>query len=319
MPEYSAPRKNPLVLVVDDDEMSRYLVRKTLESSNFTVEEAVDGADALKAFRNLNPDIVLLDVLMPVLDGYSACAEIRALPGGDIVPVIMMTGLDDVDSVKKAFDSGATDFITKPINYLILKYRIQYIFRASRTVQRLWLSESRLVEAQRIAKIGSWEMNITTGEMIWSDEVYRVFGIEPVGCAISHESFINATYAPEREIVADQIRKAFAEENGFCLECQITRADGVLRSIHFEARIERGDGEQPSWAVGYVQDITERRMAEDQIRYLAYFDNLTGLPNRRLFNDYLNRALSLAHRTKRLLAVLFLDLDRFKQINDTLG
>ncbi|MCX6692496.1 MAG: response regulator, partial [Methanoregula sp.] len=181
MQAYNTHGENPLALVVDDDTMSRTLVREILEQAGFMVEESINGAKALEAIGNLNPDIIILDVMMPVLDGYSTCTEIRRLPAGNMVPVLMVTGLDDMESVQKAYDCGATDFISKPINFLIMRYRVLHILRANRTLQELKCSEARLAEAQRIAKMGSWEMNIATGEMIWSDEVYRIFGIDPVG------------------------------------------------------------------------------------------------------------------------------------------
>ena len=104
-----------LVLVVDDDSMMRVLARATLEQGGFAVEEANDGHAGVSAFERLRPDIVLLDVLMPVLDGFGACAALRKLEGGDHAPVLMMTALDDSDSINRAYEAGATDFITKPI------------------------------------------------------------------------------------------------------------------------------------------------------------------------------------------------------------
>ena len=111
----STSDQKQLVLVVDDEAIMRLLARATLEQAGFAVEEAGDGQAGLAAFERLQPDLVLLDVVMPILDGFEACRALRKLPGGEHAPVLMMTGLDDSDSINRAYQVGATDFITKPI------------------------------------------------------------------------------------------------------------------------------------------------------------------------------------------------------------
>ena len=102
-----------LVLVVDDEENSRRLLRFALELEGYVVEEAADGAQALAAYERLQPDIILLDIMMPRMDGFAACTRIRALPGGDRTPVLMYTALEDPQSIDRAFEAGATDYVTK--------------------------------------------------------------------------------------------------------------------------------------------------------------------------------------------------------------
>ncbi len=110
MSESKSHIKKPLVLVVDDDMSIRILARESMEQAGFEMEEAEDGAQALSAFERLQPDIVLLDISLPDTDGFSVCEAIRKLPGGDTTPVLMITGADDTDSIKRAFVVGATDF-----------------------------------------------------------------------------------------------------------------------------------------------------------------------------------------------------------------
>src|SRR5437660_9382973 len=107
---------DPVVLLVDDDEMERFLHREDLEPAGFEIVEAEDGAAALEAFAIATPDIVLLDVMMPDMDGFSVCQAIRAMPAGRNTPILMVTGLDDIASIEKAYRVGATDFIAKPIS-----------------------------------------------------------------------------------------------------------------------------------------------------------------------------------------------------------
>ncbi|MDD5285706.1 MAG: response regulator [Desulfuromonadaceae bacterium] len=140
------------VLVVDDDEMIRLMARTTLEEIGYTVLESPDGTTALDRYLETSPDLILLDVLLPGKDGFTLCEEIRALPHGEDVPIVMMTGLDDVESMSKAYAAGATDFIVKPINWQILAYRVRYIFRASQAFRELRSNEIRLLRAKETAE-----------------------------------------------------------------------------------------------------------------------------------------------------------------------
>jgi len=134
----------PLVLVVDDDAALQMLARASLERDGFEVAEALDGAAAVEIFARCSPDIVLLDVNLPKADGFSVCSSIRKLPSGVNTPVMMMTGADDVDAIHTAYEVGATDFITKPLHWVLLGYRLRYVLRASRTREHLAVSEAHL-------------------------------------------------------------------------------------------------------------------------------------------------------------------------------
>ncbi|MRS01703.1 EAL domain-containing protein [bacterium] len=307
------------MLVADDDRFIRVLVRDALEADSFQVEEVADGRDVLSAFNRLQPDIIILDVVMPGQDGFCICKEIRSTETGHTVPIVIMTGLDDLNSVEKAYAAGATDFITKPLNIPLISYRIQYILRSSRTLERLKQSEARLVDAQRIANLGSWEMDLTTGYGYWSQEVSDIFGIIPDNGKISHDVLLNAVHPNDKDAVSACIQKAISQESTFTFECRIITQGGRERTILTKARINRDESAKATWAVGFVQDITERKEVEEKIRQLAYYDTLTGLPNRTLFQDNFAHATSLATRTKTQIGILFIDLDRFKIINDTLG
>ncbi len=134
---------SPTVLVADDDPMLRLLTVKALQKEGFEVLQAGNGEEALSLFDRSLPDIVILDVMMPVMDGFSACGEIRKHPRGALVPVLMVTGLDDVESIRRAYEAGATDFATKPINWLVLGHRVRYMLRASSSIGALQRSEAK--------------------------------------------------------------------------------------------------------------------------------------------------------------------------------
>jgi len=111
----STNEARPVALIVDDDAMMRLLIRQTLERAGFVCHEALNGLAALEQFPALQPDILLMDVMMPEMDGYEACARLRQRPDGGVVPVLMLTGLDDLESINRAYEVGATDFISKPV------------------------------------------------------------------------------------------------------------------------------------------------------------------------------------------------------------
>jgi DNA-binding response OmpR family regulator len=119
------------VLIVDDDPTQLLLMSETLRQRGFEVVEARDGAVAAAEHRAFDPDLVLLDIEMPEMDGFAACASIRREADPDL-PIIMVTGLDDAESIHRAFAAGATDFITKPINWALFHHRVAAILRTAR-------------------------------------------------------------------------------------------------------------------------------------------------------------------------------------------
>ncbi|BAW80314.1 diguanylate phosphodiesterase [Candidatus Nitrosoglobus terrae] len=184
-------KRRSRILIVDDDRAMRMALRNVLEAGNYQIEEGVNGDQALAVCERQMPDLVLMDAMMPILDGFEACAQIRNLPSGQHTPVLIITALDDEHSIERAFAVGATDYISKPVNFAVLRQRV-----------------ARLLDA-------------------------------------SH--------------------------------------------------------------------------AEKNIYQLAYYDPLTGLANRTLFKKYLEELMANPLSEDELSAVLFLDLDRFKLVNDTLG
>jgi len=145
-----AGRPAPLVLIADDDAVIRTVMAESLGQDGFTVQEAEDGRQAIELFQRMHPAIVLLDVLMPDVDGFQACAAIRGQAGGERVPILMVTGLNDDESISKAYDVGATDFIAKPINPLILNHRVRYMLRASHVLEELASARDAALEAVRL-------------------------------------------------------------------------------------------------------------------------------------------------------------------------
>jgi diguanylate cyclase (GGDEF)-like protein/PAS domain S-box-containing protein len=441
MAETTTQIDKPLVLVADDDPTMRFLIREALEQADFAVKEAEDGAAALAAVKQRRPHIVLLDVLMPGLDGFAVCTELRRQPENAHLPILMVTGLDDTESISRGYAMGATDFVTKPLNWPTLKYHVHYMLRSSHALEVLRQNEMRLANAQRIARLGNWDWDIVSNRLFWSDEIHRIFGIPPGKFGATYETFLKAVHPDEREAVKRMVRRALAGKVDYDIEHRIVRPDGGIRQIHSRAEVSFDKSGRPVRMQGTVHDITERKEAEEKLllagkvfehssemiavtdpqagivdvnpaftklsgysreevlggkmnllksglhdaefyrclwatllttghwhgeifnrrkdgeilpilssinavrnengenthyisiatdisklkeaeerlRYLAYFDPLTGLPNRTLFQDRLQQTAHEARRGKTSMAVLLLDLDNFKDINDTLG
>ncbi|MEE9281204.1 MAG: response regulator [Myxococcota bacterium] len=137
-----------LVLVADDDPGVRILLSAALEAAGFDVVEAADGREALAYFHRDRPDLVILDVNMPLVNGFDVCSSLRSTTHGSHKPVLIMTGLDDLGYIERAFEVGATDFITKPIHPVLLGHRVKYLIRESQAQNEI----QRLDRAEAIAR-----------------------------------------------------------------------------------------------------------------------------------------------------------------------
>jgi PAS domain S-box-containing protein len=311
MSQFDLERESPLVLVVDDDAMARLLEREALEQVGFTVEEADDGVTAVSSFERLHPDAVLLDVMMPEMDGFSACEQIRKLPGGDFTPISIVTGLEDLDSINRAYEVGATDFIAKPINWGALGHHLRYMLRASRA-----FSELKQSEAKNHALLNA------IPDLIFRINKDGIFlearGQEEIGYLRPSRGFLGKRLDEvlPKEVAQKamyHLKRALQAHEAQFFEYELNLKDGKRC---YEARIV-GSGEDEVLAI--VRDMTDRKRAEEEIIRLAYYDGLTGLPNRVMLTDRLEVAIRNAERSGKKMAVLFLDLDHFKRINDTLG
>src|SRR5476649_1813225 len=305
--------KRGLVLVADDDPVMRLLMRQMLTQVGLDVIEAEDGVQALACYKHSGPDLVMLDVDMPALDGFAVCREIRRQEShaSGSVPIIMVTGGDELASVTRAYEVGATDFISKPINWPILGHRVLYVLRASDAIARL-----RIADAHNRAVLAAipdtfFRLNQDGYYLDYEQghDASGVFSIER--CVGKHISEVLPQAIAER--LQQQMLSVLATQQIGSVDYALQRGDTLQ---HFEARlVTSGAGE----VLGLVRDISERKRTEEQIRRLAYCDSLTGIPNRQAFLETLENELLRSKAGNKKFAVLFMDLDAFKRINDTLG
>ena len=308
----------PKVLLVDDDEVNLLLTSIALRERGFHITEATSGEQAMRTLTEWLPDVVVLDALMPGLDGFETCRQLRHLPGFESLPVLMLTGLDDDASITRAYEAGATDFFVKSTQWSLLAGRLRYLLRSARTRQELERNKVRLARAQDLARMGSFDWRRGDGGPQFSAEGLRVFGRAPDE-QLPFRTLLRMLPDDERNGLLTVLHEVIKHSSVLARDVTVTLLDGRRRIVHVEAEPEFNEHGNLIGYTGIVQDVTDRRVAEDKIKHLANFDGLTGLPNRRQLIWRTERALEHARRLGHQVALLLIDLDRFKVINDTLG
>jgi len=320
MSDFTENEKNSyLVQVVDDDKVLREVLCLGMSKAGFFVAEASNGHDALNDFFKLQPDVVLLDVIMPEISGFEVCRRIREKPGGERVPIIMITGQDDYQSINNAFDSGATDFVVKPINPLLLSHRIRYILRANQAFNDLTVNKVKLASAREIARLNNWEWHLEDDTLIWGEDMCLMCGIDSGKKPQSYEDFLTIVAQDDSREVHNLLKEALYKKNNFSFEHRVVTETGKELVLKQDGNILTSSKGVPVKVLFTCQDITERIRTEEKIKFLAYYDRLTGLPNRALFKEHLEKAISKSRRSGQYLSVLLIDIDNFRMINDTFG
>lgn len=304
--------KSDVILIVDDDPAIRLLMKHALSDNQFKIFEAESAEQAIELFKQHSPDLTLLDVTMDGMDGFECCVELRKLPRTHQKAIVMVTALDHPEDIEKAFECGATDFMTKPLKWPLFHHRVNYILKANQNLVELKSNQDKLAKAQTIARIGSWEWDFETPYAECSDELYRLLGLDPQSTSINYEVLSPLIHPADVEHFKSTVIPAVKNKTAYEIEYRINRGEDVVY-IHDKAEVLNGR------LSGIMHDISSRKKSEQEVAYYAYYDTLTELPNRRLFINQLESAISTAKRRKERMSLLFIDLDRFKQVNDSYG
>ena len=305
------------VLIVEDSPSTRMIARATIEGLGLEVVEAPTGREAVALFEAEEIGLVLLDVGLPDIDGFEVAEHIRAHENGADTPIIMLTGKDDVESIQRAFDVGATDFASKPVSWLILGQRLLFVLESARRQREIVAQREELEETQRMAQIGRWSYHVDEGRLDVSASWRDVFGSPP------EENLFERICGGSPQVEQERIRSEFERliETGRPVEFKhvMIDSDGKERVVYTEARLLEPSNSNGVVVDGHSQDITDREEAEQRARYLAQHDSLTGLKNQAFFRERLTGILAQQKRDGTINALLLVNLDNFSRVNDIRG
>ncbi len=304
------------ILLVDDDAGFRLTTRDALQSAGFIVDEASSGEQALAMLNNNFPDLILLDALMPDIDGFEICQQLKKRDDIPAIPIMMVTGLDDMDSVNRAFKSGADSFASKPLNYTILIHRLRFQLRAAKNALALRENEERLASAQRMAKLGYWRWDAKKDELIVSDQFTSMFTSKHENGCKNIACYLEYIHPDDRKSIYKSIISVLNGAPTQSADLRIITDKKREIILHQEIALT---ADSDNVILGTVQDVTRQHNAEKRIRQLAYFDELTGIASRAYFYQHVKNQIKGANRRHEKFSLLFLDLDGFKDINDSLG
>lgn len=299
------------LLVVDDEEMNRDMLCRRLEIEGYTVQVAEGGAEALRMIEEHAFDAILLDAMMPVQTGYEVLEVIRRTHSSLELPVLMVTAKSQSEDIVNAFQVGANDYITKPINFPVALARISCHVASKKLSSQLRDSETRYSLSAQGANDGLWDWDLLTDRIHYSDRWKSMLGLEPTEISDTPDEWFSRVHPDDLPHVREALAAHRARQTAqFESEHRMRHQDQSYRWVLTRGMAICDATGRETRMAGSMTDITRGKAA----------DPLTGLPNRVLFMDHLDAAIKAA-RTQAggLYAVLFLDLDRFKVINDSLG
>ena len=309
-----------LVLIVDDTPANLAVLSEAISDAGFETAIAVDGERALIQIKQDPPDLILLDVMMPGIDGFETCRRIKADEKLKDIPIIFMTALADVENKVKGLSLGAADYITKPFQEQEVLARVQTHLNFMRTKERLAVSEARLTGILNSLKEIVWSAHLNPLDFLYFNPIAeQIYGVAPEEFIKNSSLWLEMIHPDDLE----EIKALFTNvetPNAIDCEYRIIRPDGEVRWLQCQAQLRSNTDSDRLKFDGLMHDVTGRKQVECELKYAAQHDSLTNLANRSFFRTKLNELLSNASsRKQEQFAVLFIDLDRFKVINDSLG
>ncbi|MBI3900162.1 MAG: EAL domain-containing protein [Gammaproteobacteria bacterium] len=325
------------ILIVDDTASNLQVVTAHLEEEGFRVVIARNGEEALRLAGSIRPDLVLLDVIMPGMNGFETCRHLKANEATANIPVIFMTALTATNDKVTGFETGGVDYVTKPFQiaevlarintHLALRRMQQQLAAQNVQLQQEVQERRRAEEALRVSEVryrGLFE-TANDGILLLDSETGQINDVNTAFIKMfgySYEEFLGkALWEIEPFKAAPSFQTFFEQIHGdetVCFEQPLLLTkSGARIDVEFVGNIYQVDNANVIQC--NIRDITKRAQAEERIRYMATHDALTGLPNRALLADRVRLAIAQARRQRQQVALLFIDLDHFKYVNDSLG
>ncbi len=318
------------ILIVDDEAQNRKLLEALLQPEGYLTVTANSGGEALTAVNVHQPDLILLDLMMPGMDGHQVTKIIKSDARTSSIPIIMVTAQTDRSALLDALEAGVEEFLTKPVNRAELWLRVRNLLRL-KEMRDLLDGQNASLERDVSARTAELQRFRTamdeTGDAVFlvdgaSQHFTEVNATATRMFGYSRQEFLGlgtismpATTQIELERLRDAIVVGPVGEK--LTEAKIRRKDGLHLPVEIHRRVQETEGELIT--VGVVRDITEREEAHMRLYQMAHQDALTGLPNRTMFFETLAKTIAQAKMNNWSVAVLYVDLDHFKSVNDTHG
>jgi len=333
------------VLIVEDTPASLKLLSDLLTDAGYYVRQAPNGELALWTAQSRPPELILLDVRMPGIDGFEVCRRLKATPELSQVPVIFLSAQHDTDDKVRGFALGAVDFVAKPFQAEEILARTDAHVRLGRAQKALAeeraLLEERVVERtaelakeveqrranEEFLRLASQVFEATQDAIVVTDREARIVATNPAFSQISGYTAkevlgqsIGLLHAGDQDASSfDSMVQSVLKTGHWSGEIMARRKNGDTYPGLLSASVVRDEQGHVINHVAVFMDITERKAEQHLIDFLSNHDALTGLPNRLLARQRFAQTLSAARREGRCVAVMCLDLDRFKSINDSYG
>ncbi|MGA1625448.1 MAG: response regulator [Prochlorothrix sp.] len=273
-----------LILVVDDIVANLKLLGEVLQPKGYNVTFAKSGRQALDRLEVAKPDLILLDLMMPEMDGLTVCRHLKAQEQYKKIPIIVLTASQDSTDLVEAFELGAVDYITKPFsvpellarvkNHLELKYlqefyrrelqaeRSQYQNRLEEEVQQ---KTNALREAQGLAHIGNWEFHVPTQQVQWSAELFHMFGLDANQPEPSYDEYWELIHPNDRPVLHLCVEQALSQGLPYVLDYRARQPDGSYRYHEGRGQAELNAEGQVVRLFGTALDVTDRKLVEQEL------------------------------------------------------
>jgi diguanylate cyclase (GGDEF)-like protein/PAS domain S-box-containing protein len=319
------------ILIVDDQPANLVALESVLSALNVDVVSATSGQAALGILLKQPVALVLLDVQMPGMDGFEVATLMRQRSKTRHIPIIFLTAINkDDEHVFKGYESGGVDFIFKPVDphmlvskvriFLELDQRQKQLEEAMRRLDQLKTSNEILLRSVGEGIIGVSHEGVITFVNPAVEAILSFAAAELIGQPVYKTVIVSAQQGENASWEESRIFTSCAGGKAYHTDVGVFRAAGnrVIPVEYTSSPMHAPTGKFDGVVIVF-KDITERRKIEEKLNYMAQYDALTGLGNRNLFSNALNNAITYSRHNQMPFALLFMDLDRFKQVNDTLG
>ncbi|ACS79550.1 two-component system response regulator [Maridesulfovibrio salexigens] len=318
------------ILLVDDNAVNLTLLERLLKDEGAELHKAMEGEEAIGLCREHDFALILLDVQMPGMDGYETARKIKEIESCCLVPIIFLTAIyKDPAYARMGYEAGAVDFLTQPIDPPTLRGKVGVFLELKRQKDRLEREIAQRIKTEKALRAaeekyrniferaveGIFRSTLDGNFEEINPALARILGYDTPEEAVkkAHTDILYKNPA-DRKVF---LKKLMQEKSLNDYELRFRRKDGSVIWVSESCRLFEEGGE--FYIEGVVEDITHRKMCELELQEKATLDALTGIPNRYLFFDRLEKSVANAGRYGEKLALLFIDLNDFKRVNDQYG